>query len=753
MDSEKTLIASSKMAFAWDQSIFLAALEKPYGPKRDSFVAEACAGDDQLLANVQELLRAHHKSGNFLDELPSGVAPRDPGTAISVPIIVEDLGSVIGPYKLVERIAEGGFGLVFVAEQQQPVRRKVALKIIKPGMDTRDVIARFEAERQALAMMDHPNIARVYDAGATASGRPFFVMELVRGIPINEFCDKRQLTLVQRLQLFNHVCHAVQHAHLKGVIHRDLKPSNVLVTLHDTTPVPKVIDFGVAKAISHSLTDKTIYTRFTQMIGTPLYMSPEQAEMSGLDIDTRSDIYSLGVMLYELLTGTTPADPKRLYSAPFDEVRRIIREEEPPKPSTRLTTLGQALSTVSSKRNIEPRKLTSFVRGDLDWIVMKALEKDRRRRYETASAFAADIQHFLNREPIEARPPSAIYRFQKFARRNVVFITTASLVFAALILGMAVSIWQAGVARDAQRKALAEGAEKERALSEAELLRARAEGVAARLKSVNTLLASARANTDGQRWLAAHYNYSQAIDAAPEFYFVWQERGLLYARLSLWDLAAADFRKTIELGGLTPSQFNAMPELLRYVGDEDGYRLACQRLLNMLGSTDDRSTLRVVRSCMIKPGLWVDPEKFAERAENAIATMQPMPPHYFAVALAHYRATNYKKALQRVRQAMAPGGPGMPSNYALLAMVQYRMGKVAEASKSLAAVEKAIDGWYETRAKGQIGADASPWFEWIVAALLYSEAKVLITTTSPPYDPRQDVIEQRSTEAIYQGSP
>ncbi len=309
-------------------------------------------------------------------------------------------------------------GLVFVAEQQHPVRRKVALKVIKPGMDSRDVVARFEAERQALALMDHPHIAKVLDAGATDSGRPYFVMELVKGIPITDYCDQNQFTPRERLELFAHVCHAVQHAHTKGVIHRDIKPSNVLVTLHDGTPIVKVIDFGVAKAIGQQLTEKTIYTRFAQMIGTPLYMSPEQAQMSGLDIDTRSDIYSLGVLLYELLTGTTPFDSERLKQAAFDEMRRIIREEEPPKPSTRLSTLGETLSAVSLKRRTEPRKLPALVRGDLDWIVMKALEKDRNRRYETANEFVQDVQRHLRDEPVLAGPPGMVYRLRKFGRRH-----------------------------------------------------------------------------------------------------------------------------------------------------------------------------------------------------------------------------------------------------------------------------------------------------------------------------------------------
>ena len=340
------------------------------------------------------------------------------------PADAERPGTIIGPYKLLEQIGEGGFGLVFMAEQQQPVRRKVALKILKPGMDTRQVIARFEAERQALALMDHPNIARVLDAGETGSGRPHFVMELVKGVPITDYCDQSRLTTRERLALFTHVCHAVQHAHHKGIIHRDLKPSNVMVTLHDGVPVVKVIDFGIAKALGQQLTDKTLFTGFAQMVGTPMYMSPEQAQLSGLDIDTRSDIYSLGVLLYELLAGVTPFDRERLRTVGYDEMRRIIREEDPPSPSTRLSTLGQAAVTVSAERQSDPKRLCRLLRGELDWIVMKALEKDRNRRYETANELARDVDRYLKDEPVQACPPSAWYRFRKFTRRHKTLLAT-----------------------------------------------------------------------------------------------------------------------------------------------------------------------------------------------------------------------------------------------------------------------------------------------------------------------------------------
>jgi WD40 repeat protein/serine/threonine protein kinase len=424
--------------------LFLKAVELGAAGQRQQYLDAMCGTDAALRAEVESLLEASARAGRFLESAAPAL-PRS--AAIAKSLVTERPGTVIGPYKLLEQIGEGGFGVVYMAEQERPVRRKVALKILKPGMDTRQVVARFEAERQALALMDHTNIARALDAGATDTGRPYFVMELVRGVPITAFCDDNRLTPRERLQLFVAVCQAVQHAHQKGIIHRDLKPSNVLVTLHDGTPLVKVIDFGIAKALGQQrLTDKTLCTGFAQMIGTPLYMSPEQAEMSGQDADTRTDIYSLGVLLYELLTGTTPFEKERLKEASYDEIRRIIREEEPAKPSTRISTLGQAATTVSTNRKSEPRRLSQLFRGELDWIVMKALEKDRNRRYETASTFAADVQGYLHDERVEACPPSAVYRFRKFARRNKAGLTTASAVALAVLLTVAVSsglIWRA----------------------------------------------------------------------------------------------------------------------------------------------------------------------------------------------------------------------------------------------------------------------------------------------------------------------
>ena len=414
-----------------EESIFAEAIAK-VGNERSTYLDRVCRDDARLRSQVEALLAAHDKPDVFLNDPMAEV-----DATIDRAPIVESPGATIGPYKLREQVGEGGMGVVFVAEQERPVRRKVALKIIKPGMDTREVVARFEAERQALAMMDHPNIAKVYDAGSTESERPYFVMELVKGIPATEYCDKNKLPIAKRLELFVHVCNAIQHAHQKGIIHRDIKPSNVLVTLHDGAPVPKVIDFGVAKALHQRLTERTIYTSFAQVVGTPLYMSPEQAELSGLDIDTRSDVYSLGVLLYELLAGTTPFDKERFERAAYDEIRRIIRETDPPKPSTKVSSLGETASFVSAQRGTDPRSLSRSITGDLDVIVMKALEKDRTRRYGTASGLADDVQRFLENQPIVARAPSIAYRFSKFARRNRVALAMSAVVLVSLIVGLA----------------------------------------------------------------------------------------------------------------------------------------------------------------------------------------------------------------------------------------------------------------------------------------------------------------------------
>ena len=466
------------------EPLFAAAVALP-PEERGAYLEKECAGEPALRDQVLALLGAHDRAGQAIDRPENG----DPDQTAGYVPTREQPGTIIaGRYKLLEEIGQGGMGTVWAAEQTTPVRRKVALKLIKAGMDSRAVLARFEAERQALAVMDHPNIAKVLDGGLTDSGRPYFVMEYVKGVPITEFCDATRMSVEDRLKLFVQVCSALQHAHQKGIIHRDLKPSNILVAPYDDKPVPKVIDFGLAKAMHQSLTEKTLYTAHETVLGTPLYMSPEQAQLNNLDVDTRADIYSLGVLLYELLTGTTPIERQRFKEAAWDEIRRMIREEEPPRPSIRLSSTD-TLPSLATFRHAEPAKLKKLVRGELDWIVMKALEKDRTKRYETASGLARDIQRYLDDEVVEARPPSAGYRIGKLVRRHKARVVAAGLVLLALLAGIAGTTW--GLVREARAKTrLAESLDRER--------------------KANTDLASANAKVQAR--------YDLAVDAVKTFH-------------------------------------------------------------------------------------------------------------------------------------------------------------------------------------------------------------------------------------------
>jgi len=434
-----------------DIAVFTEALRLP-PEDRDRYLSEACKGDGEFRRRVEALLQAYEQAGDFLGRPAAG----RPAGAAQAFLAGEKPGDRIGRYKLLQQIGEGGCGVVYMAEQEEPVRRRVALKIIKPGMDTKNVIARFEAERQALALMDHQSICHVFDAGATESGRPYFVMELVKGVKITDYCDRHSLSIDARLELFIQVCDAIQHAHQKGIIHRDIKPSNILVTAgRDGKPAPKVIDFGIAKAITgHQLTDKTIFTAYEMLIGTPAYMSPEQAALAITDVDTRTDIYSLGVLLYELLTGTTPFDTRELLKAGFDEVRRVIRDEEPVRPSTRLTAMTAAdLMRVSKHHGAEGTKLIHEMRGDLDWIVMKALEKDRTRRYATANGLGMDIQRHLSGEPVLACPPSRLYRFRKLVSRHKLEFAAFGIVLVTLVAGLGITTWSLANEKRAHREA------------------------------------------------------------------------------------------------------------------------------------------------------------------------------------------------------------------------------------------------------------------------------------------------------------
>ncbi|MEO1618205.1 MAG: protein kinase, partial [Planctomycetota bacterium] len=559
------------MDLASEKSIFLNAIELTDEVEREQYVREACGQDEGLRAGVEALLRADQEDENPLDQPPSEVASvAGQNTNRSAQV-----GSSIGPYRLMEKIGEGGFGLVFLARQESPVRRDVALKIIKPGMGTKEILARFEAERQAVAMMDHPNIASVFDAGVTESSEPYFVMELVRGVPVTDFVAAHELSIKERLALFLDVCAAVHHAHQKGVIHRDLKPSNVMVTLHDDRPVVKVIDFGVAKAIGQSLTEKTIYTRFFSMIGTPMYMSPEQAELSGLDVDTRSDLYSLGVILYELLTGETPFDRKQLDTAGLDELRRIIREVQPERPSRRVSTVGDAKTTVRGKRQLNPSQVSIAIRGDVDWIVMKALEKDRRRRYDSAAAMADDIRRHLAGKPIQARPPSPAYLISKFARRNRVALVTGAVLLTSWLVGTGVSVWQ-------WRQAVTQRDQKDAALQKVERF-------ADTLVQANSLVASAQLHADSGRWQMAQRDFDDAVSRQPKYFLPWSQRAQFFIELNLWEEAAEDVKTAFELGANVDSpQAWGAAILLEWTGKEKAalqfHQMIQQRILESEGS-------------------------------------------------------------------------------------------------------------------------------------------------------------------------
>jgi eukaryotic-like serine/threonine-protein kinase len=782
-------IAPMRSDIQTEQSVFLKALDIESPTERAAFIEVACQGNPDLLASVAALFDAHESDANpvdrhmavdavfrigNLDETALYPAPAHPSHHLP--------GTRIGAYKLMELIGEGGFGLVYVADQQEPVRRRVALKIIKPGMESREVLIRFEAERQAIALMDHPNIARIFDAGVTDSAQPYFVMELVRGVPLTAFCDSHKLDTSERLRLFVTLCHAVQHAHQKGVIHRDLKPSNILVTLQDGQPLAKVIDFGVAKAIGQSLSAKTIYTRFASMIGTPAYMSPEQAEFSAVDVDTRSDIYALGVLLYELLTGSTPFAADRLESVGFDELRRIIREEEPPRPSTRLSTLNNDLArTVAANRRLEPAALSSALKRDLDWIVMKALDKDRNRRYSTAGALAQDVTRYLMHQPVEARPPSTWYRMSKFSRRNKVAISTASLVAGALIIGTIISVWQARVAvreRDQKGVALEEARAAEAAAQSARL---ELEEFTDRLQACNVLIASARSHADAERWPDAYQACTEAIEVQPRYYLAWLERGRLNTKLGRWHEAASDFSQALSIGlPVDKTELLGVPQLFVYTGQSQAYEKLCGELRSLA----DEPSAVAIRGQLVGQISESTAANLAERVElmltaapkgksfagvesvkdgqialrlphTATAKMNKYAGMYYGANLyvagwAHLRAGNLEKAIQRLEESNSEENHwfGRGIGYPLLAIAYHESGGGEDAVTAFEQSQVLFDRWVDESVQRSKGLPSIPWVDWIEFLIHHRNASIAVKGHTPALDPRLRQMEEFARAAV-----
>ena len=739
------------------EELFCAALEVAGAEQRGAFLESACAGDPDLRAMVEEMLRSQAEAERFfLDSLPALKPSAEASQALAqagttddretgVAVVDEELGRRIGPYKILQKIGEGGCGSVYMAEQEVLVRRRVALKVIKLGMDTKSVIARFEAERQALAMMDHPNIARVLDAGATETGRPYFVMELVRGIKITSFCDENCLDTRHRLELFIQICHAIQHAHQKGIIHRDIKPSNILVTMQDGVPVPKVIDFGIAKATGgERLTDKTVFTAYEQMIGTPAYMSPEQAELSTLDIDTRSDIYSLGVLLYELLTGKTPFDQAELLKSGLYEMRRTLQDCEPHRPSTKLDGLRpQELTQTAAHRRIEPFRLKLLLSGDLDWIVMKALEKDRGRRYQTANGLGLDIQRYLNNEPVVARPPTRLYRLQKLVRRNQGVFAAIGAVSLALIAGLGVSTWLFFREREARQAEFLLREEAERGRANEILLRQQAES---REKIGQAVLLVEQHRFDEADRLVFG---TPASETALVGEAVFRPLGDWAALQGRWRRAGDYLSLLLKMDQFETSEIATLDHTkcavaLLQIQDTQAYENFRRTAINhFAGTTDPLVAERTVKNSLLLPA---DPGMLAAlapladlAAKSFAATADPtndfwrMPWRCVSLALMDYRQGNYTGTFEWCQRCLAYGMDSQPrvaTIRAILALTNQRLGRSGEARTELARSRELVDNYFQ---KGLVYGDGGQgfWFDWVLAQILEREAVANIENPAP----------------------
>jgi serine/threonine protein kinase len=738
-------------------ALFTEALRLP-DYERPAYLERACGGDVELRRSVEALLQEYDQVGDFLEESPNAVSTKAKAEAAGV----EKPGDFIGGYKLLQQIGEGGCGVVFLAEQTAPVQRKVALKVIKPGMDTKSVIARFEAERQALALMDHPSIAKIFDAGATESGRPYFVMELVRGIKITEYCDQHSLTTEDRLKLFIQVCQAVQHAHQKGIIHRDIKPSNILVTTTAVgAPLPVVIDFGVAKATANQrLTDKMFFTAIETLIGTPAYMSPEQAALTSVDVDTRTDVYSLGVLLYELLTGSTPFDTCELLKAGLDEFRRVIREDEPVRPSTRLrTTVGGDLANVSKHHGKEVPRLIRKMRGDLDWIVMKALEKDRARRYATAYGFATDVGRYLSGEAILARPPSAAYKFGRLIARNKLVFSGVSLIFVLLVVSLIATTRWLMIDRQAQEELRRQSeitrleglswslyyearyAEAEQMLRKALALRQqshRSELIP--VIDIRTLVAelAQQKKFDEIRPLLSEF-VDPALLSRPEYKKLTQYKevylaaSLALAQRGKWNDAAALTEALSKSDPTNSDYYHMRAPLLVAKGDVEEYRRLCGEVVSRFRSTTDPYVAdKMAKDCLILPSSGADLKAVGTLADVAVTrgTNSPSYPLFQSCkALAEYRQEHFAEAIRWADSSAKHSFPySKAEGYAILAMAQFKSARTNEALTTLADCAKVIDEKLPKLSSGDLGGD---WIDWIIAHALQSEAIRLIEGEGP----------------------
>ena len=722
------------------ENLFGEALERDDPVKRSRFLDEACGADADLRQRLERLIKAHEEASGFMFD-PSRKSTAVGSTGVIQPTgQTEKAGDTIGRYKLLEKIGEGGCGVVYMAEQKDPVRRRVALKVIKLGMDTKQVIARFDAERQALALMDHPNIAKVLDAGATDTGRPYFVMELIRGVRITDFCDEHRISTEARLKLCIQVCQAIQHAHQKGVIHRDIKPSNILVTVNDGVTMPTVIDFGIAKATQGRLTDQTLFTAFEQFVGTPAYMSPEQAVMTSLDVDTRSDIYSLGVLLYELLTGRPPFDQQELLAAGLDEMRRTIREKEPLKPSTRLRSLGEnELTTAARRRQTEAPKLVHRVRGDLDWIVMKCLEKDRARRYVTANALALDLQRNLNQEPIVARPPSRLYRLQKFTQRNKAAFFSGLAIVAVLLVGTAVSTWQAVRATRAEHEQdhLRREAEAGRAVEAA--ARKKAE---AREQIANAMIAYSSGEFEKAEKFLAGIPLS-AIQPDLDHASLRRRLGTLHAIRSQWKEAAADFAVLRQVNVSDDSLVRELdilrfgPVLVELGATNEYYQFVEGTIRQWEGNSNPITCERVCKACLAGP---VDEATlkrlaaFYEVAALGVDNIGDSGGRRWActsLALFDYRRGNHAKAVKWATAAVeGPGGiPAFIVTGRLLrALAAHELHQETAGLEDLRLAREAVAVELKrvtgTSADNFPGFDYIEAFDWLRARILLREAEI-----------------------------